>query len=46
MMIVRNISLLEIETDALLKQIDDAEIINSNRTANAASPALEISSGS
>ncbi|PMD51408.1 uncharacterized protein K444DRAFT_620517 [Hyaloscypha bicolor E] len=28
------------------KQIDDIEIINSNRTANAASPALEISSGS
>ena len=45
MMIVRN-TLLRIETDVLLKQIDDTEIINSNRTANAASPALEIPSGS
>jgi hypothetical protein len=44
-MIIRNISCGELGRNPLLKQIDNAEIIDNDRTAATASPALEISAG-
>jgi hypothetical protein len=44
-MIVRNIFCGEFGRNALLKHIDKAEIIDNDRTAATASPALEISAG-